>query len=154
MNGVCSCIGLNCRNSQRMIQRNIRNLNLELTLHVCGRKIQMSFNFHLLPTNSPQASVRCPIVNTTASWSCGSRFGLDNRHSSPGMTIDFDKEGTNCSVTERQKKWRIQYNTVQLSCVCLTVVRDASRQCFSDYYGHLTSRSTVCRLRQNSCKSF
>ncbi len=113
----------------------------------------MSFYYH---KNSPQASVRCPIVKTTASWSCGSMFGLDNRHNSAGMTLNFDKEDANCSETGRQKKWRIQYKPVVLVgwvCMCLTIVRDAGRECFSDYCSHLTSRSTVCWLRQHSGKS-
>lgn len=136
-----------------MIKISSRNLNLELTYSFV---VQMSFYYHLVPSHSPQASVRCPIVKTTASWSCGIRFGLDNRHNSPGMTLNFDKEDTNCSETGRQKKWRIQYNQVVLLacvCMCLTIVRDAGRECFSDYCSHLTSRSTVCRLRQHSGKT-
>lgn len=69
----------------------------------------------LLPIHSPQASVRCPIVSTTASLSCWSRFGLDNRHNSPGITLNSDKEDTNCSVTERERKWRIQNNPIWFS---------------------------------------
>lgn len=48
-----------------------------------------------------------------------------------------------------------QPNMVLLGCACipLTVAGDAGRQCFSDYRSHLTSSSTVCRLRQNSGKS-
>lgn len=37
--------------------------------------------------------------------------------------------------------------------MCLTVVGDAGRECFSDHCSHLTSRSTVRRLRQNSDES-
>lgn len=44
---------------------------------------------------------------------------------------------------------------VLLGCACihLTIVWDAGGECFSDNRCHLTSSSTVCRLRQNSGKS-
>lgn len=125
---------------------------LQHVISVLGIR-SISIGISLLAIHSPQASVRCPIVSTTASLSCWSRYGLDNRHNSPGITLNSDKEDTHCSEREREKEMENsnQPNMVLLGCACvpLTNVRDAGRQCFSDYSSHFTSSSAVCRLRQN-----
>lgn len=48
--------------------------------------------------DSPHASVQCPSINTTASWSRGLRFGLDSNSRRSGIKVSSDRTDAKASV--------------------------------------------------------
>lgn len=57
---------------------------------------------------SPHASVQCPSVNTTASWSRELRFGLDSNSRRSGTNVSSDRTGAKASEKDSQTHHTLQ----------------------------------------------